>query len=171
MSYKLKTLDIIKVNTYLSTLPIDEINNTWEKDKRRTAYFDFPSEHPIDYIENYCSELRLYFIQDIRNIVFKFIQQKFEIEVFSINLKNIDVKKGIFYISSEVYSIVDYFQIMNESTGELSNKYIKITILIDKEPIRWCSAIIFEMVKIINNQEIYYKFKLNKNKIIEEFDK
>jgi hypothetical protein len=165
MSYKLKTLDIIKINTYLSTLSIQEINNNWEKDKKRTKYFDFPSESPIDYIESYCSELRLYFIQDIRNIVFRFIQQKFGIEVFGINLKNIDVKKGIFFINSDAFSIIDYYQVMNESTGDLSNKYIKITLLIEKEPIRWCSAVIFELVKIVNNQEIYYKFKLEKNKI------
>lgn len=158
MSYKLKTKDIIRINIYINKLSNDEINSNWEKDKKRTSYYDFPS-NPIPYIESNCEQMKLYFIQDIRNIVFSFIQKRFDMDIFSINQKAINVKRGLFFIDADKFSIVDYYQILSTRTGDLSDKYIKTTILLEKEPTPWVGNVIFELVKIIGNKVYCYKEK------------
>lgn len=165
MSYKLKTKDIIRINIYLNKLLPDEIENNWEKDKKRTTYYDFPS-NPIEYIENNCNDMKLYFIQDIRNIVFNFIQKRFNIDIFSINQKHIDIERGLFFIDADKFSIVDYYQILNSKTGDLSDKYIKTTILVEKEPTPWVGNVIFELVKIIDNKIYCFKESKSKSKTI-----
>ena len=158
MSYKLKTKDIIRINIYLNKLTNDEINNNWENDKKRTSYYNFPS-NPIPYIEDNCSEMRLYFIQDLRNIVFSFIQERFDMDIFSINQKSINVKRGLFFDEVHKFSIIDYYQILSNKTGDLSDKYIRTTILLEKEPTPWVANVIFELVKIVGNKVYCYKEK------------
>ena len=163
--HKLKTKDIIKINMYLNTIPTKEIDENWENDKIRTDYFDFPVKNHkisykkscIDYVEDNIPELKLFFIQDIRNIVFKYIRKIFEFDVFSINLKDVNVNRGIFFIDADTFHISDYYQILNEKTGNLSNKYIYANIVIQKEPLPWCDSVEFELVRIIDNEAIKIK--------------
>lgn len=159
MSYKLPTKDIIRINIYLNTIPVKEINDNWFKDKKRTDYFKFPNNTAIQYIEDNCPEMKLYFIQDLRNIVFKFIRKKFNIDVFSINQKNLDLERGIYYVNSDNFLIIDYYQILNEKTGNLSNKYIKTTIFLESEPTPWLNNVTFELLKIKNDKKHYYNLK------------
>jgi hypothetical protein len=163
MTYKLKTKDIIRINFELNKIDINEINQLWETDKHRMDYYDFPYDNPIQYIEKYYEDMKIFFIQNLRNIVFRFINSRLNIDVFSTNSNNLNVESGLYYINPDKFSFVEFYQVLNKKNGELSNKFIKTTIIIDRLPTAWVNTVLFEIVKITNDEIQYFNGTYKKN--------
>jgi hypothetical protein len=156
MTYKLKTKDIIRINFELNKIDINEINQLWNTDKHRNYYFDFPSDNPIIYIEKYYEDMKIFFIQNLRNIVFRFINSRLNIDVFSTNSINLNIDTGLYYINPDKFSFIEFYQILNTKNGNLSNKFIKTTIIIDRLPTAWVNTVLFEIVKITDDEIQYF---------------
>jgi hypothetical protein len=164
MTYKLKTKDIIRINIELNKIQKEEVDRFWNLDKYRTNYHNFPEDNctPVEFIDKFYDDCKICFIQALRNIVFRFINKKLDVDVFSVNQKKMIIKTGLFYVNSENFTFKEYYQILNKKTEELSNKYIKTIIMIERLPTLWVTNVLFELVKIENDKVYYFNGLINK---------